>query len=77
MILSITLSLELGKELVKKIEKVQTKSVWVDPRNYTIIPIQNYKQREIPIQLPKHLEKRMMEYETYLKKIPGIGTNLF
>nr|WP_083929985.1 CapA family protein [Leptospira yanagawae] len=76
-ILSITLSLELGKELVKKIEKVQTKSVWVDPRNYTIIPIQNYKQREIPIQLPKHLEKRMMEYESYLKKIPGIGANLF
>ncbi|WP_167482876.1 CapA family protein [Leptospira jelokensis] len=76
-ILSFTLTLELGKELVKKIEKVQTKSVWVDPRNYMIIPIQNYKQREFPIQLPKHLEKRMFEYESYLIKIPGIGGSLF
>lgn len=76
-ILSFTLELEMGQVITKRIRNVETEAIWVDPRNYVILPIQRYKSRELPMLLPKHLEKRMLDYEAHIKKIPGVGSFLF
>lgn len=73
----LSLTLEIGPNNLKKILNVQSEPVWVNPRNYSIIPIQKYKNLQIPNQLPKHLEKRMFEFESHLKKIPGLGITSF
>ncbi|WP_425528840.1 CapA family protein [Leptospira biflexa] len=69
----LSFTLEINKENQKKILNLQSEPVWVNPRNYSIIPIQKYSNSELPIKLPKHLEKRMFEFESHLKKIPGLG----
>lgn len=69
----LSFTLELNGQQEKKISQVQSEPIWVNPRSYQIIPIQMYKNSELPISLPKHLEKRMLEFEAHLKKIPGLG----
>ncbi|WP_332461295.1 CapA family protein [Leptospira chreensis] len=68
----LTFDLELDSKERKRIKNITTDPVWVYPHGYKIIPIQKYKQNGIPLKLPKHSEKRMYEYESLLKKIPGL-----
>ncbi|WP_246834121.1 CapA family protein [Leptospira bourretii] len=69
----LSFSLEINSQKEKQIKNVSTEPVWVYPHGYKIIPIVKYAQKEIPIKLPKHSEKKMFGYEAHLKKIPGLS----
>ncbi|XDD46528.1 CapA family protein [Leptospira sp. WS39.C2] len=73
----LSFTLEIGREGFKTITNVETETVWVEPKNYSIIPIHKYKNKEILMKLPKHQEKRMLDFETHIKKILGMGISSF
>ncbi|MCW7507361.1 CapA family protein [Leptospira levettii] len=73
----LSFTLEIGDQKLKRILNVESEPVWVNPRDYRIIPIKKYRNSELPSKLPKHLEKRMYDFESHIRKIPGLGITSF